>query len=566
MPATIAVQLAGEGKGPVTAEAGCPQSLHFGLRGINGTAKLLWDDVGEGPYGPTDRLDEFTMNAHVRVTSTADLPGGQAVSEAGPLPPAQPERLPEIPADIRISQPAVVGSVLLADVLILAGMGVATFLASGPAIVSPWLAVAIVLAMTCATAVVLQRLWGYTIASLGNFSQQMGRIAGALAVTFAALTTVSLLLDVDLAALRPWLMGWAFGTFAMFALTRVAIMRMVLRWTEQGRLARRAVIVGGGKATANLIEALQGQGAKAIQLLGLFDDRGGERSPDEVGDYRKLGRFDDLVVFCREHKVDLLIIALPHTAEARILYLLKKLWVLPIDIRISALDSRLKLRPRAYSYIGKVPFLSVFDKPLTDWGLAVKNVEDRLIAALALLMLSPVMAIVALAVKLDSKGPIFFRQIRYGFNNEKIGVFKFRSMYVDQCDVGANRLVTKGDPRVTRVGAFIRKTSLDELPQLINVLRGELSLVGPRPHAMQAKADGQIYDEVVDGYFARHKVKPGITGWAQINGWRGETDTVDKIERRVEHDLHYIDNWSVFFDLYILAMTPVSLLNTKNAY
>jgi lipopolysaccharide/colanic/teichoic acid biosynthesis glycosyltransferase len=177
------------------------------------------------------------------------------------------------------------------------------------------------------------------------------------------------------------------------------------------------------------------------------------------------------------------------------------------------------------------------------------------------------MLITAIAVKLDSKGPVFFRQKRYGFNNEMIEVFKFRSMYTDQSDATAAKLVTKGDPRVTRVGRFIRKTSIDELPQLFNVVfSGNLSLVGPRPHAAHAKAQEQLYDQVVDGYFARHKVKPGITGWAQVNGWRGETDTEDKIQRRVEHDLYYIENWSVLFDLYILIMTPVSLLKTENAY
>jgi lipopolysaccharide/colanic/teichoic acid biosynthesis glycosyltransferase len=177
------------------------------------------------------------------------------------------------------------------------------------------------------------------------------------------------------------------------------------------------------------------------------------------------------------------------------------------------------------------------------------------------------MAAVALAIKLDSKGPVLFRQRRYGFNNELIEVFKFRSMYVEASDANAAKLVSKGDPRVTRVGRFIRKTSLDELPQLFNVVfSGNLSLVGPRPHALQAKAEHRLYEEAVDGYFARHRVKPGITGWAQVNGWRGETDTKDKIQRRVEHDLYYIENWSLLFDVYILMRTPFSLLNTEQAY
>jgi lipopolysaccharide/colanic/teichoic acid biosynthesis glycosyltransferase len=176
------------------------------------------------------------------------------------------------------------------------------------------------------------------------------------------------------------------------------------------------------------------------------------------------------------------------------------------------------------------------------------------------------MAAVALAVKMESKGPVLFKQKRYGFNNELIEVYKFRSMYAEQSDAQAATLVTKGDRRVTAVGRIIRKTSLDELPQLFNVLQGQLSLVGPRPHAEQAKAAGTLYDQVVEGYFARHKVKPGITGWAQINGWRGETDTREKLEQRVKHDLEYIDRWSLWFDVYILVKTPLSLLKTENAY
>ena len=165
------------------------------------------------------------------------------------------------------------------------------------------------------------------------------------------------------------------------------------------------------------------------------------------------------------------------------------------------------------------------------------------------------------------RAAILFKQKRYGFNNESIDIYKFRSMYADQADLTASKLVTKGDPRVTRVGRFIRKTSFDELPQLFNVVfTGSLSLVGPRPHAVHAKAENRLYDEAVDGYFARHRVKPGITGWAQIHGWRGETDSQEKIQRRVEHDLYYIENWSILLDLYIVAQTPFALIRSENAY
>jgi exopolysaccharide biosynthesis polyprenyl glycosylphosphotransferase len=192
---------------------------------------------------------------------------------------------------------------------------------------------------------------------------------------------------------------------------------------------------------------------------------------------------------------------------------------------------------------------------------------DKIVGTLALICAAPIMLLVAIAIKLDSRGPVFFKQNRHGFNNELIEIYKFRSMYTDKTDATASKLVTADDPRVTRVGRFIRKTSLDELPQLLNVVfAGNLSLVGPRPHALQAKAEDRLYHEAVDGYFARHRVKPGITGWAQIHGWRGETDSQEKIQQRVAHDLFYIENWSMLLDISILARTPFALIRAKNAY
>jgi Undecaprenyl-phosphate glucose phosphotransferase len=279
-----------------------------------------------------------------------------------------------------------------------------------------------------------------------------------------------------------------------------------------------------------------------------------------------MGTITDLATYARNNRVDLIIVAIPLSAEARLLHILKRLWELPVDIRISGKASSLKFSSKAYTYIGRLPLLAVFDRPLMGWGLFLKNVFDRVIASVALVVLAPVLLAVAAAIRLESKGPVLFKQKRYGFNNELIEVFKFRSMYADRCDAHATTLVSKGDPRVTRVGRLIRKTSLDELPQLFNVLTGQLSLVGPRPHATQAKAADTLYEQVVDGYFARHRVRPGITGWAQINGWRGETDTREKIEQRVKHDLDYIDNWSLMFDVKILARTPFALLKSENAY
>lgn len=366
---------------------------------------------------------------------------------------------------------------------------------------------------------------------------------------------------------RVWTASWYFTGLAVLFAFRLLIGAKVRQWTREGRLVRRTVIVGGAAAGEALIQALEAQEDSDLDIRGVFDDRGDDRSAPMIAGKPKLGTVDDLVEFARRTRIDLLLVSLPITAESRVLQMLRKLWVLPVDIRLAAHTSTLRFRPRAYSYIGNVPVLDIYDRPIADWNFVLKGLFDRVVGGLLLIALSPVMALTALAVKLDSKGPAFFRQKRYGFNNELIEVYKFRSMYTDMADASAAKLVTKDDPRVTRVGRFIRKTSLDELPQLINVVfKGNLSLVGPRPHAVHAKAQNRLYDEVVDGYFARHRVKPGITGWAQVNGWRGETDTQEKIQRRVEHDLYYIENWSVFFDLYILAKTPISLLKTENAY
>lgn len=419
-----------------------------------------------------------------------------------------------------------------------------------------------------ALAVVLFRLSGaYEVGSLRFVAPQLGRLTATWTLVFALAMAAAFFLKMGDTFSRVWLLGWFGGGLVVLVGWRVVLSRLVAGWIEQGRLTRRTVIVGGGQNAEELIRALDRDRHGDVRVIGIFDDRTDERSPDIVASVPKLGTVDDLVEFARRTRIDLLLVSLPVTAEERVLHMLGKLWVLPVDVRLSAHTSRLRLRPRSYSYVGAVPVLDIYDKPIADWDVVRKSLFDRIVGGLLLLALSPVMLAVAIAVKLDSRGPVFFRQRRYGFNNEMIEVFKFRSMYVDQSDVTAAKLVTKDDPRVTRVGRFIRRTSLDELPQLFNVaIFGNLSLVGPRPHAQHAKAENRLYDEVVDGYFARHRVKPGITGWAQVNGWRGETDTREKIERRVEHDLFYIENWSVMFDLLILAKTPFALLKGQNAY
>jgi Undecaprenyl-phosphate glucose phosphotransferase len=456
----------------------------------------------------------------------------------------------------------------LGDFLGLAGVSTAIFLiyVAPHEGIDPRYVLASIL-LPVATVLLIGSFNGYTVRAFREGLVRIGRGAAIWVSVFGCFTLVLFFLKMGEDFSRIWLASWFLSGLVVLTALRLLIGSLVARWTAAGILERRAVLVGGGPEAVELIRALRQEPANDVRICGIFDDRETARVPAVQEGLPKLGRIDELLEFGRQAQIDMLIVALPMAAEQRLVGLLKKLWVLPVDIRLSARTAKLRFRPRSYSYVGAVPFLDLFDKPIADWDYIKKAAFDRVIGSLILLAAAPVMLAVALAIRLDSPGPVLFRQKRYGFNNELIEVFKFRSMHVNQTDANAVKLVTRGDPRITRVGRFIRKTSLDELPQLFNVvLRGDLSLIGPRPHAVQAKAAERLYEQVVDGYFARHKVKPGITGWAQVNGWRGETDTQEKLERRVEHDLFYIENWSVIFDLYILLLTPIRLLNTENAY
>ena len=406
----------------------------------------------------------------------------------------------------------------------------------------------------------------YQLSALVRPVANLGRITIVWAGTLALFAVAGFFLKLADDFSRLWFGGWFVAGLILLLGPRLLLAHMIKRWARDGTMERRAVIVGGGKAAEALIRSVEQQPYNDIRICGIFDDRDDKRSPPLVAGYPKLGTISELIEFARIARIDMLIVSLPLTAETRVLALLKKLWVLPVDIRLSAHSNQLQFRPRSYSYIGSVPMLDIFDKPINDWDSVAKRAFDVIFSLIGVILFSPVMLATAIAIKLDSKGPVLFKQQRHGFNNEIIEVYKFRSMYADLSDPTAKRTVTKNDPRVTRVGRIIRKTSIDELPQFFNALLGSLSLVGPRPHAIAAQSHNLLYNEVVDGYFARHRVKPGVTGWAQVNGWRGEMDTDEKIRMRTEYDLEYIENWSLWFDLQILFLTPIRLLNTENAY
>lgn len=412
----------------------------------------------------------------------------------------------------------------------------------------------------------LQLADAYQVPALRSAVGTLPRALAALAGAFVVMVVVAFFLKAGEAYSRIWFAGWFAASAAFLVGSRNFIAFAIRRWARNGVMERRAVIVGGGTTARDLIRSLEQQPDNDIRICGIFDDRGEKRSPNVVAGYPKLGRVDDLLEFARLARVDMLIIAMPLAAEARVLEFLRKLWVLPIDIRLAAHTNKLRFRARSYSYVGTVPMLDIFDRPITDWDSVAKRLFDIVFSLFAIAIFWPVMLVTAIAVKATSEGPVLFKQKRHGFNNEEIDVYKFRSMYAHMSDPTARAAVTKGDPRVTRVGRFIRRTSIDELPQFFNVLKGDLSLVGPRPHAVSAQTRDRLYVEVVEGYFARHRVKPGVTGWAQINGWRGEMDSDDKIRQRTAFDLFYIENWSLFLDLKILLLTPLRLLDTENAY
>jgi len=472
------------------------------------------------------------------------------------------------PAPPSLSPIVLAGSVRIAEFLLIVLVGTAMYgFYLWPEEGFQWRYVAATLAIALLSMLAFQIADIYHVQAFRGHEKQYMRLASAWSMVFLIIIGVSFFAKTGKLFPRVWLGGFYICGFATLIVSRNCVFVAVRAWTREGRLARRTVIVGGDDLGAHVIDELNQQKDSGVTIIGLFDDRGDERGGGECAGQRKLGTVDDLVEFGRRTRVDLVIFSLPISAETRILQMLKKLWVLPVDIRLAAHSNKLRFRPRSYSYIGKVPVLDVFDRPIADWDVVMKWLFDKIIGGAVLLCALPMMAVIALAIKLDSRGPVLFKQRRYGFNNDLIEVYKFRSMYVDKTDASANKLVTKDDPRVTSIGRIIRKASLDELPQLFNVVfKGNLSLVGPRPHAVNAKAEERLYDEAVDGYFARHRVKPGITGWAQINGWRGETDTRDKIKQRVEHDLYYIENWSVLFDLAILLRTPFALLKTENTY
>lgn len=358
---------------------------------------------------------------------------------------------------------------------------------------------------------------------------------------------------------------WFASSGFLFGAERLMMLTLFQRLMAKGIYLQNAVILGGTDNGVRVAEYLSTHRDIRTGVLGFIDDRL-ERLPKQLANLPLLGNTRDLERMIREEKVTQVLVALPWFADSRIGQVISELRKLPVNVLLIPDMVAFRHANKRITEVAGLPTLIASDLPLRGWSPVFKRIEDIILSSMALLAAAPVMLLVALAIKLDSPGPVFFKQKRYGYNNRLIEVYKFRSMYHARSDANAERQTTRGDDRITRVGRFIRKTSLDELPQLLNVFLGSMSMVGPRPHATATKAAGVLFEEAVAEYSARHRVKPGITGWAQINGYRGETDTLEKIEKRVEYDLDYIERWSVWFDIYILLRTVPALLLNRDVY
>jgi len=362
---------------------------------------------------------------------------------------------------------------------------------------------------------------------------------------------------------RGWFVGWWAAGLIGLTIHRFVVERIRARLVNRRLLTEKYAIYGAGEHARPMIERLKRH--RGIEIVGVFDDQGG-RQRGEVEGFPISGGIAELANAAEDRGIDRVVIALPLTADERINEVVKALYPLPLHIDVGFDARQGEISFRRGDCVADSLLLEVHDRPLAEWRYLVKRCEDIVISSVAIAAALPVLLVIALAVRLDSSGPILFRQERYGAGGKLFKVLKFRTMYTALADPLGARLTQRNDPRVTTVGRFLRRTSLDELPQLFNVLRGEMSLVGPRPHPLSAKAANVPYHDAFDHYALRHRVKPGITGWAQVNGWRGETETLLQLEKRVEHDIFYIEHWSLWLDIKILARTVCCVFQTENTF
>ncbi len=427
------------------------------------------------------------------------------------------------------------------------------------------LAFAEILLLTAAVAyLVLRWLGAYSPRRMTELAIAPMRHGLGLFVAFSIVKSVASTLGVATAFPDSWFPLWLALAVVFLLATRTAAHHLLARYSRRGLFDTSIAVYGAGRIALKLVEHMK-RHPDGTRLVGVYDDRQNPQRVDMSG-LPMAGRLKDLIEAGRNGLIDEIVIALPQAADQRITEISRKLEQLPVRIRVCTYiaSDLIDADPARHkvSSLGPLGLLDVKSKPMADWSPIMKAVEDFALALGLIVIAAPLMALIALAIRLDGPGPVFFRQRRHGLNHRVIEVLKFRTMRVME-DGAAVKQATKDDPRITRVGKWLRRTSLDELPQLINILKGEMSLVGPRPHAL---VHNEFYGDMLERYANRHQVKPGLTGWAQISGFRGETRAAEDMQRRVEHDLHYIDHWSIWLDLKILLLTPLYGLTHRKAY
>jgi Undecaprenyl-phosphate glucose phosphotransferase len=403
---------------------------------------------------------------------------------------------------------------------------------------------------------------------IGSIGDVMGRACIGVVVWMGLMLAIGFLTRSFESVPRIWVLMWAFASFAAAVAGRLLLVQRIRVLEARGLLRERIAIVGSGPLADQLIAHLRATAARGVEIVGVFDDGEGPVEAGAAVAPARRGDLDDLIELGKRHALDRVILALPSISEDRLFNIALRIKSLDVELAVCPPLIGLGLTSARIGLLADLPMMVLAHRPIRSWGLVLKAVEDRVLGGLLLILLLPLLVAIGIAVRLDSPGPALFRQRRHGWNNTEFQVVKFRTMTWAPGAASSGMVQTRrNDQRVTRLGGFLRRTSLDELPQLLNVLRGEMSLVGPRPHPVVMRTEQRLGHEIIAEYTHRHRVKPGITGWAQINGHRGATDTAHQVRKRVEYDIYYIDNWSIFFDLKILLLTPLKLLLQRdNAY
>lgn len=406
---------------------------------------------------------------------------------------------------------------------------------------------------------------GYDRETYRHVSAQVITIAPALLVACVGMWILAWTFAPQGGTTPRWMIDWVSTAIAALLVGRLAMAMLIKQVERQGLLRRRVVIIGAGDIGEEVAQHLNDPVYRDhYELVAVYDERS-RRHDITLGGFEVRPDVENLHYLASERGVDIIVIATPWQAVDRILSLIERFQMIAADIVVPLQHNRLNLRLPETADLAGMAVMPLMRRPMTATHTVVKAVEDYVVATIGLILVAPVLVIAAIAIKLDSPGPVLFKQPRRGLNNAIFPMFKLRTMTVDPTDDGSKG-TSRDDPRITRVGRFLRRTSIDELPQLLNVLRGEMSVVGPRAHVPNMLVADQAYIEAVKQYATRHRIKPGITGWAQINGMRGGITSLEKAERGVDLDVYYIKNWSLWFDIVIMIRTVLIGMVGRNVF